>query len=200
MSLPSTTCFTSLSGLAPCLSLRIAISLAGSGYPIDSLIIKRSSWDSGSICVPAEPTGFCVAITVNGFGSILVTPSTVTCPSSIASRSADCVFDDVLLISSARNRLHITAPSLNSNSWVLALYIENPITSDGSTSVVNCILFCLSAMDLENASASVVLPTPGISSISICPFARTAIITFSMISSLPFTAFLTSCITESAFS
>ena len=48
------------------------------GYPITMLIIKRSSWDSGSICVPADPIGFYVAITRKGDGTSWVIPSTVT--------------------------------------------------------------------------------------------------------------------------
>ena len=72
--------------------------------------IKRSSCDSGSICVPTEPTGFSVAMTVNGWGSGRVTPSTVTAPSSMTSSRADWVRALVRLISSAKNRLHATAP------------------------------------------------------------------------------------------
>jgi len=43
------------------------------------------------------------------------TPSTVTCPSAIASRSADCVLGVVRLISSARTMLAKMGPCLNSN-------------------------------------------------------------------------------------
>ena len=95
---------------------RSMISLSISGYPRDVRIINRSNCDSGSECVPIEPKGFCVAITIYGSGRSLVIPSTVICPSSIASRSADCVFGDVRLISSASKRFVIAAPSLNSNS------------------------------------------------------------------------------------
>ena len=72
--------------------------------------MKRSSWDSGSICVPTEPTGFSVAMTVKGCGSARVTPSTVTALSSMTSSSADWVRAEVRLISSAKNRLQATAP------------------------------------------------------------------------------------------
>lgn len=40
--------------------------------------MKRSSWAWGSSWVPAEPTGFWVAMTTKGSGSGWVMPSTVT--------------------------------------------------------------------------------------------------------------------------
>ena len=52
---------------------------------------KRSSWLSGSRWVPEAPTGFWVAMTTKGWGTGRLTPSTVTCPSSMASRRADWV-------------------------------------------------------------------------------------------------------------
>ena len=73
---------------------------------------KRSSWELGSIVVPAEPTGFCVARTINGSGRAYVLPSTVTLCSSIASSSADCVLLEVRLISSASSRFVMIAPGL----------------------------------------------------------------------------------------
>ena len=76
---------------------------------------KRSSCEFGSSIVPAEPTGFCVASTMNGCGRSYVLPSTLTRRSSIASRSADCVLLDVRLISSASSRFVITAPGLYTN-------------------------------------------------------------------------------------
>ena len=72
--------------------------------------MNRSSWDSGSGCVPEEPAGFWVAITRNGCGTARVTPSTVMLFSSMTSRRADWVLLDARLISSARKRLHIAAP------------------------------------------------------------------------------------------
>ena len=75
-----------------------------------SLMRKRSICEGGSICVPAEPTGFWVASTTKGAGSGWVTPSTVTCISSMASSSADWVLLEVRLISSASTRLVIIAP------------------------------------------------------------------------------------------
>ena len=73
--------------------------------------IKRSNWELGSAWVPVVPKGFWVAIQINGVGKGLVTPSTVTLRSSMASRRADCVLGEVRLISSASSRLHIAAPS-----------------------------------------------------------------------------------------
>ena len=80
------------------------------GLEMDSRTVKRSICESGSSCVPAAPVGFCVAKTINGCGIGWLTPSTVTCPSSMASSSADCVRDVARLSSSARNRLQSTAP------------------------------------------------------------------------------------------
>ena len=51
--------------------------------------------------MPACSIGFWVAITMNGCGTAWVTPSTVTCPSSITSSRADWVFGEARLISSA---------------------------------------------------------------------------------------------------
>ena len=77
---------------------------------MESRIINRSSWDSGSSWVPAEPTGFWVAMTVKGWGRGRLMLSTVTWPSSMASSRALWVLALVRLISSAKNKLHSTAP------------------------------------------------------------------------------------------
>ena len=77
---------------------------------------KRSSCASGSGNVPSYSIGFCVAITMNGSGVRCVMPSTVTCRSSIASRSADCAFGVARLISSARTTCERTGPGRNSKS------------------------------------------------------------------------------------
>jgi hypothetical protein len=53
---------------------------------------KRSSCDSGKGKVPIWLEGFWVAMTKNGSGSGRVSPSVVTCPSSMASSRALCVF------------------------------------------------------------------------------------------------------------
>ena len=72
--------------------------------------MNRSIWLSGSSEVPAAPVGFWVAMTTKGWGSVWLTPSTVTCPSSMASSRADWVREVARFSSSARNRLHSTAP------------------------------------------------------------------------------------------
>jgi len=154
--------------------------------------MNLSICDSGSFCVPIEPTGFCVAITIKGSGRSYVAPSTVTLYSSIICNRADCVLGDVLLISSARSTLHMVAPCLNSNCPVCLLYIEKPVISDGITSGVNCILLYSRPNAFANACAIVVLPTPGISSRSTCPPAIIAIYTLQITSSFPITDFLTS--------
>ena len=139
ISVVPTTFWTCSKGSPPCFRRRISISSSNLGYPIVRHTIKRSIWDSGRSCVPADPTGFCVAITIYGLGVSRVTPSTVMRPSSITSRSAACVLLDVRLISSAKKRLHRAAPGLYSSWPVDLLYTEKPVTSVGITSGVNCI-------------------------------------------------------------
>ena len=75
-------------------------------------VVGKGKIEFGSIVVPAEPTGFCVARTMKGFGKSYVLPSTVTLCSSMASSSADCVLLEVRLISSASSRFVMIAPGL----------------------------------------------------------------------------------------
>ena len=77
---------------------------------------KRSSWLSGRRYVPSCSIGFCVAATMNGIGSLWLTPSADTWRSSIASSSADCVFGEARLISSARTMLANSGPGWNTNA------------------------------------------------------------------------------------
>ena len=63
--------------------------------------------------------------------------STVTWRSSIASSSADCVFGDARLISSASTTLAKTPPGRNSNSSAVRFHTDTPVTSDGRRSGVN---------------------------------------------------------------
>ena len=174
---------------------KISISSAASGYPIPKQIRNRSSWDWGNSWVPAEPTGFWVAMTRKGDGTGLVTPSTVTLPSSITSRSAAWVLGEVRLISSARRILHMTAPGRYKKASFSLLYTVKPVISAGKTSGVNCTLFCATLIALAKASARVVFPTPGTSSTSTCPPARMAVMSFSTHSVFPINAFFTSSIT-----
>ena len=158
-----------------------------------TLIIKRSSCDSGRSCVPEDPTGFSVAMTTNGDGTQWFSPSTVTLPSSITSRSAACVLLEVRLISSARRRLHITAPGRYMNWPVCFSYMVNPVTSDGTTSGVNWIRLNSIPIRRLRASAVVVFPTPGTSSRRMWPLASTAMMILSV------TAFFPLMIVSSSF-
>ena len=65
--------------------------------------------------MPACSIGFWVAITMNGEPTGCATPSTVTRDSSITSSSADWVFGEARLISSASTIVAKIGPSWNSN-------------------------------------------------------------------------------------
>ena len=159
---------------------------------MDSRRRKRSSWESGSGWVPAAPVGFWVAMTTKGWGTGRLTPSTVTCPSSMASSRADWVRLVARLSSSAKNRLHSTAPGWYSILPVSLFSMEKPVMSEGITSGVNCTRLYCRLRALEKARAMVVLPTPGISSSRMWPRARMASSTLASTWSLPTTAFFTS--------
>jgi len=60
-------------------------------------------------------------MTRNGAGNVRVTPSTVTCPSAIASSRADCVRGIARLISSTSTMFAKIGPARNSNSRVFWL-------------------------------------------------------------------------------
>ena len=74
---------------------------------------------------------------MKGRGSGCVTPSTVTCPSSITSSRLDWVLGEVRLISSASTIWLITAPLLYSISPVCSEGMVKPVISLGVTSGVN---------------------------------------------------------------
>jgi hypothetical protein len=78
-----------------------------------------------------------VASTTKGCGSGRVWPSTLTCPSPIASSNAACVFGGVRLISSASSSWVKTGPGRKTIWLVRWSYSGAPITSDGSRSGVN---------------------------------------------------------------
>ncbi len=82
------------------------------------------------------------------------------------SSSADWVFGEARLISSAMTTLANTGPGRNSNSAVCRLKIDMPVMSPGSRSGVNCTRLTEQSMDRASALASEVLPTPGTSSTS----------------------------------
>ena len=97
--------------------------------------------------------------------------STVTWRSSIASSNAACVFGEARLISSASTMLANTPPGRNSKRLPVREKTVTPVTSDGNRSGVNWMRFHSDANDAAIALASVVLPTPGTSSISRWPSA-----------------------------
>ncbi len=131
--------------------------------------------------------GFCVARTKNGRGSWCVSPMTVTRCSCMASRSADCVFGEALLISSASMMLVKSGPGWNLNSlrpstsWSTGL----PVMSPGRRSGVNWILLVLRPRDFERPLTSSVLPSPGSPSRRMWPLARSPVMTRSMSCSCP---------------
>src|SRR5919106_1512725 len=98
----------------------------------------------------------------------------VACRSSMHLRRADWVFGVARLISSARTTWAMIGPGRNSNSWVFWLKIERPVTSDGSRSGVNWMRRKLQPMLWLSALASIVLPTPGTSSMRMWPSQRSA--------------------------
>ncbi len=124
--------------------------------------------------MPSCSTGFCVAMTMNGVPRGRVSASVVTCRSSMHSNSADCVFGEARLISSPRTTFAKTAPGLNSKSPRSWLNTFTPVMSVGSMSGVNWIRRNEQSMERAIALASIVLPTPGTSSISRWPSATRA--------------------------
>ena len=105
--------------------------------------------------------GFWVAITRKGGFRNKVSPSMVTCRSSMASNSAAWVFGGARLISSASSTLVNIGPFTNWNSPVFCRQTRVPNMSAGSTSGVNWTLLVSLPMALVNTLASMVLPNPG---------------------------------------
>src|SRR5436190_20514420 len=87
------------------------------------------------------------------------------------SSSAAWVFGEARLTSSTRSRLANTGPGRNSNSFVLWLKTLTPVTSEGSRSGVNWRRENEQSSERASALASIVLPTPGKSSMIRCPSA-----------------------------
>ena len=97
---------------------------------------------------------------MNGRASACVSPSTLTCPSCMHSRSAACVRGDARLISSTSTRCANTGPGLNVNDadrWSKTLV---PVTSEGSRSGVNWSRRTSSSTARASVRATSVLPTP----------------------------------------
>ena len=87
------------------------------------------------------------------------------------SSSADWVLGEARLISSPTTMLANTGPGLNSKSRRSWLYALTPVMSLGSRSGVNWMRRTEQSVDRASALASIVLPTPGTSSISTWPSA-----------------------------
>ena len=106
---------------------------------------------------------------MNGRPTACGVPSTVTRPSSMTSSSADWVFGEARLISSASTIVAKIGPLWKVN-WLLRWSkIVTPVTSLGSRSGVNCTRLFVPWMELAIALASEVFPVPGKSSSSRCP-------------------------------
>src|SRR5437868_3958372 len=110
-------------------------------------------------------------MTMNGGSSGYVTPSTDTCRSSMHSSSAAWVFGEARFTSSTRRRFANTGPGRNSNSFCCWLKTLTPVTSDGRRSGVNWRRAKPQSSERASALASIVLPTPGKSSMIACPSA-----------------------------
>src|SRR4029079_13508347 len=87
------------------------------------------------------------------------------------SSSAAWVFGEARFTSSTRRRLANTGPGRNSNSFCCWLKTFTPVTSDGSRSGVNWRREKWQSSDRASGFASIVLPTPGKSSMIACPSA-----------------------------
>src|SRR3954452_3887887 len=135
--------------------------------------------------------GFWVATTMNGSSSLYDVPSTVTWCSSMHSSNADWVLADARLISSPMTMFANTAPGRNSKSLEAWLYMDTPVTSEGSRSGVNWMRLTVQSMVRARVLASRVLPTPGTSSTSRWPWARRTVSASLAASDLPSITVLT---------
>lgn len=109
----------------------------------------------------------------------------VTWRSSIDSSSADCVLGEARLISSPITICAKTAPGLNSKSRRCWSQMDTPVMSEGSRSGVNWMRRTEQSMDRASALASIVLPTPGTSSMRRCPSASNTVSESRTTSGLP---------------
>ncbi len=124
-------------------------------------------------------------MTRNGAPTLRLTPSIVTCPSSITSSRADCVLAEARLISSASTTFEKIGPLWNSHSPAFWSYTEMPVMSPGSMSGVNWMRLLTPSTLSEMARASEVLPVPGKSSSSTWPSLIMAVNISSMTCCLP---------------
>src|SRR5262245_7958132 len=108
---------------------------------------------------------------MNGRASSCVCTSTVTLRSCMHSSRPDCVFGEARLISSTSTTLAKIGPGRNSKRPSRWLKTFVPTTSAGSRSAVHCTRANCRSSARATDRASVVLPTPGRSSMRMCPSA-----------------------------
>jgi len=96
--------------------------------------MNRSFWAAGELEGPVHLDGVLRGDDDERVGEGWVSPSTVTCPSIIASKSAAWVFGGARLISSASTTFANTGPGWNSKLWVSSSKTFEPMTSDGNRS------------------------------------------------------------------
>lgn len=109
----------------------------------------------------------------------------VTFFSSMASRSADCTFGGVRLISSARSIWVKIGHFRSVNSHFCCLYISFPVRSEGRRSGVKDTRPVSSPRTRANVRIVRVFPSPGTHSRSACPQAKKVIISRSINASCP---------------
>src|SRR5438270_11719854 len=97
--------------------------------------------------------GFWVATTMNGRGTRYTVASVVTVRSCMTSSSADWVFGEARLISSASTMLAKTGPGRKLKLPVDWSNTDTPVTSVGSRSGVNWMRFQVRATDAAMARA-----------------------------------------------
>src|SRR5690606_2222167 len=112
--------------------------------------------------------GLCEANTTNGDAIEKVWPSTVTWRSLIHSKRDAWVFAGARLISSINTIFPKIGPQRNSNSLDLRSNIEEPVTSEGIKSGVNCIRLKSQSIAFAISLAVNVLVTPCNPSLSHC--------------------------------
>ena len=103
----------------------------------------------------------------------------------MTSSRLDWDLGEARLISSASIKLHMAAPCLYSSSLVSGFIIEKPTMSEGMISGVSWMRLNLPSTDFASAETRRVFPTPGTSSIRICPPQSIAASTLSIEGLLP---------------
>ncbi len=109
------------------------------------------------------------------------------------SSSADWVLGLARLISSPMTMFANTGPRLNSKWRLDWSNTDTPVTSLGSRSGVNWMRLTVQSTDRASALASMVLPTPGTSSMSRCPSASSTVREAVIASRLPAMTVSTFC-------